>query len=219
MTRHASTAIIAAVLSLIVDSVCMADDKTPMPPVPAQQNNAEFAAIWKADIEAHTNIRYWSVLAGRAQTHEWWIRTLTVLLGVGGVALTTLPRSFGLGGKKSKWWTLGVIDSIGLLILAASLLLFLNAASTSGELATFAKRWTALADQWEALFNERVDISDVELKARADSLRMQQSQIEQSEPEPTDHALLHQAWLVEMHARGLDDWAATQKPPPIDSLK
>jgi len=199
--------LICIVAILIVGCIAMrtgrADDLPAIPDVPRTNENQEATTTWNSVIESRANARYWSEMAERAKRQESNTKLVTVVCGVLGIALALAPRLFNNESKRRE----AIFDTAGVVVLGVSLWYLVSASGAAyAESSTLEKRWSALANQWQQLFDNRAEISAPDTKARITALIEQQTQIEQSEPSETDHQLLKRSQSEVLHALGYDQW-------------
>jgi hypothetical protein len=160
--------------------------------------------VWAGAIYAGNNERYWTALAGRA----WWWDTITkVTTTVLCLFAFSFPFIFKPSAKKKK--RMIALHLLNIVAFAVSLALLLISSATYNELSLVQKRWQTMRSEWDALLQDRDSLKPVDLAARIEILNEQKQEIEQSEPSEKDKPLMHQAWLEEVYARGVDpEWIA-----------
>ncbi len=178
----------------------------PSPPASVAQPREQ---VWSELLDAGQNVRYWSLLAGQSQDTERIWKYLIAGSGIAAIALPWLLRDF----QKAKV-IIGFCELAAVVAFAVSIYGLLCTSPNYQELSGLEKQWSSLETQWDALFHNVESLPVDQAKATIANLLTQRQDIENREPSETDHDIMRQAFVYEMHRMDQDAFRAIKYTKP-----
>jgi hypothetical protein len=225
MKRSATIFVVVMIALLCVDRSSEAQVRRRLPaaappsaPAPKPTENDPLRTlVWDSAVEAGVNVRYWSVLAERAEAVEIKNRNWSIFTGVFCFAFPFIARQYFTGRFLSCVAVATEIASV--LVFAWSMTLMLDSSATHSTLATIQSRWAVLKPELDELFKIAHTLPHEELQLRFDALKKAKQGIVPIEPEGKDEQLMHLSWVQEMHQRNVDPAWVAQVEKSRDVLK